>query len=177
MKKLILLNKEFHLYITHEQIKAEIDKLAKRITYDLSDKLPLFISLLNGAFMFTSDLLKRLDFDCNISFVKISSYEGSQSTGKLNYYFGLNEKIKGRNVVVIDDIVDTGTTLFYFLEELKALHPSELKVAVMFSKPDAIYPIHVDYLGMNIEKKFVIGYGLDYNGIGRNYKDLYKSTN
>jgi hypoxanthine phosphoribosyltransferase len=140
----------------------------------MSDKKPLFICLLNGSFIFAADLLKRLDFSCIITFVKLRSYVGSESSGTVQEIIGLNESIENRTVVLVDDIIDTGTTISYLIKQLKEMKPAELKVATMFFKPDACkYSLKIDYLGMMIANKFVVGYGLDYNGLGRNYEDLY----
>jgi hypoxanthine phosphoribosyltransferase len=135
----------------------------------------LFISLLNGSFMFTADLLKRLPFACNISFIKLASYEGDKSTGEVKQLLGLKENIEGRTVVVLEDIVDSGTTMAQLMQSLQAMKPAELKICSMFFKPGACkIPIKIDYLGMEIPNHFVVGYGLDYNNFGRNYPDLYE---
>ncbi len=178
MKEIIIEDKKFKLYIKQKQIEAELKRIAFEITRDISEKKPLFICLLNGSFIFAADLIKKLDFNCSVSFVKLKSYLGSKSSGMVQEIIGLNESVEGRTVVVIDDIIDTGTTLFYFVNQLKEKKPAELKVASMFLKPDACQcSLKIDYLGMKIENKFVVGYGLDYNGYGRNYKDLYKMIN
>lgn len=174
MNDLFLHNKKFKLYIDHDLIEAEVSRIAKEITNDFSGKQPIFICILNGAFMFGADLIKKLDFDCNIAFVKLSSYKGNQSTGKVKQILGLDEVIENRHIVLVEDIVDSGTTLNYFLNGLKELKPASIKIAAMFYKPAAnLHPIHIDYLGMPIENKFVVGYGLDIDGLGRNYRDLY----
>ena len=175
MKEIILENKKFRLYISQKQIETELKRIASEITRDLSSKNPLFICLLNGSFIFAADLIRKLDFNCSISFVKLRSYSGSQSSGEIHEIIGLNESIEGRTIVIVDDIIDTGFTLTYLLKQLKEKRPAEIKVATMFFKPDACkYSLKIDYLGMMIDNKFVVGYGLDYSGFGRNYKDLYK---
>jgi hypoxanthine phosphoribosyltransferase len=169
--------KVFQLYISAREIEAAVAAVAYKMKRDLEGKNPVFIGLLNGAFMFCSDLMKQIDFECNISFVKVKSYNGLESSGQVDQVIGLTESIKGRIVIVVEDIVDTGTTLSHFLKYLKSLQPAEIKVATMFYKPDAvIYKIPIDYTGIEIKNKFVVGYGLDYNGIGRNFKDLYELT-
>jgi hypoxanthine phosphoribosyltransferase len=174
MKEIILEDKKFKSYISHKQIEVELKRIASEICRDMSDKKPLFICLLNGSFIFAADLLKRLDFSCAISFVKLKSYIGIQSSGTVQEIIGLNEPIEGRTIVVVDDIIDTGTTIFYLIKQLKEMKPADIKVATMFFKPDACqYSLKIDYLGMMIVNKFVVGYGLDYNGLGRNNKDLY----
>jgi hypoxanthine phosphoribosyltransferase len=167
--------KVFQQSVSADKLESVVDGIAFRMNHDLARKKPLFIGLLNGAFMFCSDLMKRIDFECNLSFVKLNSYIGLQSSGRISQVIGLAEPIEGRTVVVIEDIVDSGTTLSQFLNELKALNPAEIKVASMFRKPDACkHEIKIDYLGMEIPNDFVVGYGLDYDGLGRNYRDLYK---
>jgi len=175
LKELLLHNKRFIKCIQAETIEKAVDTIASAINSELADKKPLFISLLNGAFMFTADLLKQLDFECNVSFVKLSSYEGTETTGNIQQVIGLTESIEGRTIVVVEDIVDSGTTLFHFLNELRGMNPLEVKVAAMFYKPEACkHDIKIDYLGIKVPNDFIVGYGLDYNGLGRNYKDLYK---
>jgi hypoxanthine phosphoribosyltransferase len=174
VKEILIEDKKFKLYISHKQIEKELKRIVREISHDLSTKKPLFICLLNGSFIFAADLIKNLDFNCNVSFVKLKSYIGNRSSGEVLEIIGLNESVEGRTVVIIDDIVDTGTTLFYLLNQLKEKNPAELKIASMFFKPDACQrALKIDYLGMPIENKYVMGYGLDYNGLGRNYKDLY----
>ncbi len=174
LNEILLHSKKFKLYIDHKQIETNVTRVAKEITNDLSEKAPVFICLLTGAFLFAADLIRKLSFECNIAFVKLSSYKGTQSTGNVTQILGLDEKIENRHVVLVEDIVDSGATLNYFLNELKELKPASVSIAAMFHKPGAsLFPIHIDYLGMKIENKFVVGYGLDYDGLGRNYKDLY----
>lgn len=175
LKKISLHNKQFEHFVSSEQIQSEVERVAAMVNRDLASKTPIFISLLNGAFMFTTDLVKRFEGQCIVSFVKLSSYVGSQSSGNVEKLIGLKENIEGRSVVVVEDIVDSGITLHHFLKEIELLKPSEIKVAAMFYKPGSCkYNIKIDYLGMTIPDEFVVGYGLDYDGLGRNYKDLYK---
>ena len=175
MKNIIVHNKKFEVFIHSKAIEAEVNRISVEMNRDLHEKLPIFLSLLNGSFMFTADLVKRFESNCQVSFVKMSSYEGKESTGNVQQLIGLNEDIRNRVIVVVEDIIDSGTTLFHFLKEIEKLQPSELKVASMFFKPSACkHDIKIDYLGMEIPNDFVIGYGLDYNGLGRNFQDLYK---
>lgn len=177
MKEVILQNKKFELYINYKKIQSEVERMAIDLYQEESKKMPLFICLLNGSFMFTSDLLKSINFNCNVSFVKFSSYINDKSTGNVRQIIGLDEQVKDRNVIIIDDIIDTGNTIHQFYQQIELLQPSEIKIAAMFFKPGASEKnIKIDYLGMAIENRFVVGYGLDYNGLGRNYKDLYKLT-
>ena len=175
MKTITVHNKKFELFIPSAEIEKEVDRISVELNHDLNGQLPIFLSLLNGSFMFTADLVKRFDSHCNVSFVKMSSYQGSQSTGNVQQLIGLNDDIKNRVVVIVEDIIDSGTTLFHFLKEIDKLQPKEVKVASMFFKPKAcIHKIKIDYLGIEIPNDFIIGYGLDYDGLGRNFKDLYK---
>lgn len=176
MKKRIKLHdKEFELFITYAEISKAIDKVAVQINDDLrGESAPVFISILNGAFMFTSDLLKRIDFPCEISFLKINSYAGTQSTGRINQLIGLTQNLTGRTVVLVEDIVDSGATLEHLVGLVQSHKPKQLKIATMLYKPDAYQKnIKLDYIGIHIPNNFVVGYGLDYNELGRNYSDLY----
>jgi hypoxanthine phosphoribosyltransferase len=175
MKEITLHQKNFVQCIPSEYLESLVDAIALKMNRELTGKEPLFISILNGSFMFTSDLMKRLSFPCYLSFIKLNSYNGIRSEGEIKTRIGLTEEIENRTVVIIEDIVDTGATLSYFLEDLKLLRPKEIKIASMFFKPDACkHEIKIDYLGMEIPNDFVVGYGLDFNGLGRNFRDLYK---
>ena len=177
MKNIIIQNKKFELFIPSEAIEKEVDRISVEMNRDLDGQLPIFLSLLNGSFMFTADLVKRFESHCHVSFVKMASYQGSQSTGNVQQLIGLNDDIKNRVVVIVEDIIDSGTTLFHFLKEIEKLQPKEIKVASMFFKPKACtHKIKIDYLGMEIPNDFIIGYGLDYDGFGRNLPDIYKIT-
>jgi len=168
-------DKSFEKYLLEEDIQAKVKELASRINTDLAGKKPLFIVVLNGAFIFASDLIKKISIDCEIAFVKLSSYQGTHSSGVVQQIIGLDLDIKGRSIVVIEDIVDTGLTLVRFLETLREMEPAEVKVAACLLKPEAFgekFP--VDYLCFSIPNKFVVGYGLDYDGLGRNSSDIYQ---
>lgn len=170
-----LKDKSFEKYILNTDIQAKVTELATRINTELNGKKPLFVVVLNGAFIFASDLLKQVTIDCEIAFVKLSSYQGTQSSGVVQQIIGLDLDIKGRTLVVIEDIVDTGLTLDSFLTTLKAMEPAEVKVASCLLKPEPFkskFP--VDYLCFSIPNEFVVGYGLDYDGLGRNSADIYK---
>lgn len=167
-------DKCFEISIPSEKILAEVKRMAKQINADLAEAKPLFLVVLNGAFMFASDLMKEISIPCEISFVKLSSYHGTKTSGKVKELIGLNEKIKGRTVVVIEDIVDTGVTMQRIINSLKAKQPKEVLIATFFHKPEAlIKQVHLDYVGMHIHNDFIVGYGLDYDGLGRNLKDIY----
>jgi hypoxanthine phosphoribosyltransferase len=175
VKSIIIHNKKFELAIPASIIEKEVNRISNELNRDLNGKTPVFLSILNGSFMFTSDLVKQFHSNCEVSFVKLTSYQGNQSSGNVQQIIGLNNDLKNRVVVVIEDIVDTGTTLFHFLKEIEKMQPTEVKVAAMFYKPLACkHPIKIDYLGIEVPNDFIIGYGLDYNGLGRNFNDLYK---
>jgi len=174
MKRIQLLDKEFVLSIPASDIKKALWRMAEKMNRELGDKNPLMICILNGSFMFSADLMKLLDFPCEVSFVKLSSYQGTGSTGKVKKLIGLNEEIKGRTVVLLEDIVDTGTTMEGLVKQLEADKPSEVKVATLLFKPEACQrELKLDYIGMRIPNEFIVGYGLDYNGYGRNLPDIY----
>lgn len=168
-------DKQFAPYITEGEIEDQIKKLAGEIGRDYAGKRPLFIAILNGAFMFASDLFKHLDIDAEICFIKLASYKGTKSTGKVITAIGLDEELYNRDVVILEDIVDTGKTLSEFLPQLNHHHPKSLKIAALLQKPDAMeHDIKVDYSGFTIPNKFVLGYGLDYDGLGRNIPAIYQ---
>jgi hypoxanthine phosphoribosyltransferase len=151
--------------------------MAEKINRELGDKNPLMICILNGSFMFSADLMKLVDFPCEISFVKLSSYQGTSSTGKVKQLIGLNEEIEGRTVVLLEDIVDTGTTIENLVAQLEAQNPTDVKVATLLFKPEACQrEVKLDYVGLRIPNEFIVGYGLDYNGYGRNLPDIYTVT-
>jgi len=167
-------DKSFEMSIPSEKILKEVKRMATQVNADLATANPLFLVVLNGAFMFAADLMKEVHIPCEISFVKLSSYNGEKTSGKVTELIGLNEAIKGRTVVVVEDIVDTGITMNKIITLLRAKQPKELRIATFFSKPEAIQqPVRLDYVGMQIPNNFIVGYGLDYDGLGRNLKDVY----
>lgn len=177
MNQVQLKDKKFSLFIEEERILASIVALAEKINIDYKDKNPLFIGVLNGSFMFASDLLKNISLDCEISFVKISSYDGTSSTGKINNLIGLNQDISGRDVIVLEDIVDTGNTIENLYNTIIAKNPNSIKFATLLLKPDVYKKsIKLDYVAISIANDFIVGYGLDYDGLGRNLRDIYKIT-
>jgi hypoxanthine phosphoribosyltransferase len=174
MKKVKILDQEFKMVIPSDTIKLAIDQVAMQINNDYFDDEILFLSILNGSFMFASDLVKRIKPLCQLSFVKLSSYNGDTSTGTFKELIGLNENIKGRKIIVIEDIVDTGATIETIIKQLKAMNPESVKVATLLFKPQSyIKNLKIDYVGLEIPGDFLIGYGLDYNGYGRNFEDIY----
>ncbi|MBK7174390.1 MAG: hypoxanthine phosphoribosyltransferase [Bacteroidales bacterium] len=174
-KNWVLKDKSFTKYIEAADIQKAIKSLASRINHDMEGKTPVFIVVLNGAFIFASDLIKNITIDCEIAFVKLSSYQGVQSTGTVKEVIGLDIDLKGRHVIVIEDIVDTGLTLNKFLQQLAIMEPADVRIASCLLKPEAFkMSFPVDYLCFSIPNEFVVGYGLDYDGLGRNSSDIYK---
>jgi len=175
MKKVKIHDLEFELFIPNEKIQSVIAEMAVKMNKELADKDPLFLCILNGSFMFASELFKRIDFvESEISFVKLASYSGSKTTGSVKQLIGLNEDIKGRTVVILEDIVDTGITITNIQEQLKGLEPKEVFIATMLLKPDALQKdVDLKYVGIEIPNDFIVGYGLDYDGFGRNLQDIY----
>ena len=174
MNRISVLDKKFRLYIPQNDIENSIQKVADRINEDMRDKNPLFVVILNGAFMFASELFKRITIDCEICFVKLSSYEATHSTGEVRQLIGIDRSIENRNVVIVEDIVDTGHTIHFTLDYLKNKNVADVKIASLFFKPKAFqYEYPLDYVAMNIENEFIVGYGLDYNQQGRNLPDVY----
>jgi hypoxanthine phosphoribosyltransferase len=167
--------KKFTPYITAKQISEQINILAGELNRDYEGKRPLFIAILNGSFMFASDLFKEVNIEAEICFIKLASYKGTKSTGNVITSIGLDEPLNGRHVVIIEDIVDTGKTLHEFLPQLFNQQPASLKIAALLHKPDALaYPVKIDYLGFNVPNKFLLGYGLDFDGLGRNLREIFQ---
>ncbi len=168
-------DKEFEIYIPSAEIRKVISEMAIKINQDLAGKDVIFLGILNGAFMFASDLFREITLDCQISFLKLASYAGTSSTGNVKRLIGINEDIFQKTVVILEDIVDTGVTLDNIIKQLKGYEPAEIKVATLLYKPDAYTKdLKLDYVGLEIPNDFVLGYGLDYEGLGRNLADLYK---
>lgn len=167
-------DKTFQIYLPEKKILADIKRVAQRLNADYEGKQPIFVAVLNGSFMFASDLLKEITIPCEISFVKVNSYENTESTGIVRELMGLKENITGRHVVLLEDIVDTGNTMVALFDILKAKNPASLEIATLLHKPDCLlHDLKVKYIGREIPDAFVIGYGLDYNGLGRNLKAVY----
>ncbi len=179
MKQVKIHDKDFQLFIPYEKIRAAVEKMAESMNRDLAGKNPLFVCILNGSFMFAAELYKRIELvETEISFVKLASYAGQQTSGEIKQLIGLNEKIEGRTVVVLEDIVDSGLTIEHIQEQLQHLNPKEVIIATLLLKPDALKKkVNLDYIGMEIPNDFIVGYGLDYNGYGRNLIDIYSVIN
>ena len=175
MKQVTIKDRTFGISISSEQIQKRVGELGAQIEHDLKGKNPIFIPVLNGAVVFFADLLKHISFECEISFVRVSSYNGTQSTGQIKDVLGLNENIEGRCVVIVEDIVDSGDTMMYLYNDLKKRNPSEIKIITLLLKPDALkHHLNLDYVGFVVPADFLVGYGLDYDGLGRNLNDIYK---
>ena len=174
MSKIQIKDKEFALSIPESDILAAVKRVGEEINKDMVGTNPLFICVLNGAFMFAGDLMKTVNIPCEITFVKLSSYDGIYTTGAVKEIIGLNESVVDRNVVVVEDIVDTGITMERILSSLNAKGAKSIRVATFLQKPDALQrDIQIDYIAMKIPNDFIVGYGLDYDGYGRNLKDIY----
>ena len=168
-------DKHFVPFISAEEIEFAIANMAKQMDDDFFDDVPVFVGVLNGSFMVLSDLMKHYRGMCEVTFVKMASYEGTQSSNEVKQLIGLNQNLEGKTVVIVEDIVDTGNTI----EELKAVFKEQnvkhLKIATLFLKPDVYKKdIKLDYVGIRIPNKFIVGFGLDYDGLGRNLKDIYQ---
>ncbi len=175
MERITLHDKTFRTYIPYAEIDKAISRIAGQLNRDLgNEEKPVFLSILNGSFMFTADLMKKITLNCEITFVKLASYSGTESTGTVRQVLGLCSDIKDRTVIVLEDIVDSGTTITNLLDDLKKRNPKQIKICTLLLKPDAYKAdIPIDYACINIPNDFVVGYGLDYNNLGRQYKDLY----
>jgi hypoxanthine phosphoribosyltransferase len=168
-------DKAFVPYLPENLIREKVRELAAQLDKDYAGKKPLFISILNGSFMFTADLFKELTIEAEICFIKLASYKGTKSTGQVITAIGLDTDISNRHIIILEDIIDTGKTMNEFLPQLRNQQPASLKVAVLLHKPDAtVFTVPIDYCCFSIPNKFVLGYGLDYDGLGRNIRELYQ---
>jgi len=175
MNEIKVLDREFSEYITEDEIQSRITGMAEKISEDLQGRDVLFFGILNGSFLFAADIFRQIKLNAQISFIKLASYEGTGSTGKIKELIGWNEDISGKTVVVLEDIVDTGSTLERIIGELTLRKASEVKICTLLFKPEAYTrDIPIDYIGFEIPNNFVVGYGLDYDGYGRNLKSIYK---
>lgn len=168
-------DKYFVPYLSENEIQERVKEMAQKLNEDYKGKRPLFIAILNGAFMFAADLFKYLTIDAEICFIKLASYKGTKSTGHVITAIGLDTDINGREIIILEDIIDTGKTLNEFLPQIRHQQPASLKIVALLHKPEAtIYPLDIDYICFSIPNKFVVGYGLDYDGLGRNLARLYQ---
>lgn len=175
---MIVKDREFDLFIPEASIQQAVQKIAQQINEDYTNLNPLFLTVLNGAFMFAADLMKGITIPVELSFIKLKSYQGTKSTGNIDSLIGLQEEITGRHVIVLEDIVDTGNTLKYTLEALSSRNTASIAIATLLHKPEMTkVSLDLKYAGFEIPNRFVVGYGLDYDGYGRNLKDIYQLKN
>ena len=175
MSEISVHDKRFKTFIPEDVLQAKIRDLAASLNRDFAGKRPLFIAILNGSFMFASDLFKHLTINAEICFIKLASYKGMKSSGQVITTIGLDDDLFGKDVVIVEDIVDTGKTLHEFLPKLLHQQPASLRIVSLLHKPEATkFPVQIDYVGFSIPDKFVVGYGLDYDGLGRNLKEIYQ---
>lgn len=175
MDRVKLHDLEFELFIPEADVAAAVDRLARELRVKYAGGRPLFIGVLNGAFFFAAELVKRLDIECEVTFVKVASYHGTTSTGRITDLIGLNEPVKGRHVVVLEDIVDTGSTIRHIVDALHDQHPASISIATLLFKPGAYkQPIPIDHVALEVPNDFVVGSGLDHDGLGRNLPGIYR---
>jgi hypoxanthine phosphoribosyltransferase len=175
MSTIQVLDKTFEPYLYEAEIQEKITELALQLNKEYAGKRPLFLSILNGSFLFTADLFKQITIEAEVSFIKLASYKGTSSTGNVITAIGLDMNVKDRHIIILEDIIDTGKTLHHYLPQLESMQPASVKIAVLLNKKEALqYPVQVDYSCFDIPNKFVVGYGLDYDGLGRNSKDIYQ---
>jgi hypoxanthine phosphoribosyltransferase len=177
MSKITAYGKEFELFLKHETIQQRILEICKTLSEKYAGKTPVFLGILNGSFMFAAEVMKNMSIDCEISFVKLKSYIGDQSSGEVTQMIGLDCNLEGRDVIILEDIVDSGRTLHFFFPELSKQNPSSISLFSLLVKPEALkFDIPIDYAGFAVPNHFLIGYGLDYDGLGRNLSDIYKAV-
>ncbi|HRO98001.1 MAG TPA: hypoxanthine phosphoribosyltransferase [Flavobacteriales bacterium] len=166
---------EFEQFISENEVNAAVTRVAQELNAHYAGQRPLFVGVLNGAFFFATELLKRLTIECEITFVKVASYHGTSSSGKVTDLIGFNERIEGRHIVILEDIVDTGSTIVHILDLLRDRHPASVRIATLLFKPDAYkQQVPIDHVAIRIPNAFVVGSGLDHNGLGRNLTGIYR---
>jgi hypoxanthine phosphoribosyltransferase len=174
MSKVTILDKTFETSIPEAEILQRVKVVADRINKDYEGKTPLFLAVLNGAFMFAADLMREITIPCEISFVKLASYQGTTSTGKIKEVMGINEDLAGRHVIIVEDIVDTGLTMKQMVESLGTRHPASVELCTLLLKPDKLQEnLDIKYAAIEIPNDFIVGHGLDYDQQGRNLRDIY----
>ena len=167
-------DKTFQTSITEAEIRSRIKELAQQISQDMDGKTPLFLGVLNGAFIFAADLMREMTIPCEISFVKLASYQGTTSTGKIHEVLGINEDLSGRTVIIVEDIVESGLTMKRMIESIGTRNPASVHICTLFFKPEKLKEeLNLDYVAFRIPDDFIVGYGLDYDGLGRELKDVY----
>ena len=173
-EKIQLLDRKFKTMIPAEEIDKAVQRIADQLNVQYAGKTPIFLGVLSGSFLFLSDLVRKTTFDCRLAFVKISSYEGIESTGTIKQQLGIDFDIEGKDIIIVEDIVETGHSMNYLLDYLKERNPASVSICTLFFKPEKfLYEYNIDYVAMPIGNEFIVGYGLDYNQIGRNLKDIY----
>ena len=173
-EKIQLLDRKFKTMIPAEEIDKAVQRVADQLNERYAGKTPIFLGVLSGSFLFLSDLVRKTTFDCRLAFVKISSYEGIESTGTIKQQLGIDFDIEGKDIIIVEDIVETGHSMNYLLDYLNARKPASVSICTLFFKPEKfLYEYKIDYIAMPIGNEFIVGYGLDYNQIGRNLKDIY----
>lgn len=174
MNKIKLQDKTFKVMIPAEEIDAAVERVAQQLNERYEGRTPVFLGVLSGSFLFLSDLVRKTTFNSQLAFVKISSYEGTQSTGEVNQQLGIDFDIEGRDIILVEDIVETGHSMNYLLDYLKRRKPASISICTLFFKPEKfLYEYKIDYTALSIGNEFIVGYGLDYNQLGRNLKDIY----
>jgi len=175
MSQVTIKDKTFETYIPEAEILKKVKAVAERINRDLAGKNPLFLAVLNGSFIFAADLMREITIPCEISFVKLASYQGTTSTGKVHEVIGINEDLTGRTVVIVEDIVDTGLTMKQMIESLGTRNPAAVHICTLLVKPGKLQvPLNIEYAAMEIPNDFILGYGLDYDQQGRTLRDIYR---
>ena len=177
MKRVKIHEKDFEIFLENESINKRTRLMGIQLNVDYEKRSPIFIGVLNGSFLFMADLIKEVEMNCEVSFIRVASYQDTTSTGQIKEAFGLPDNLKDRDVILVEDIVDTGLTLHYILEKVRAQQPASINVCSLLFKPAALLkPMpELTYVGFEIPNEFVVGYGLDYNGLGRNLKDIYRA--
>lgn len=174
METITVKDKQFRLSIHEADILQQVKRVAQEISRDMAGKDVVFVSVLNGAFMFTADLLKEIEMPCEVQFTRVASYEGTSTTGKVKELIGLNIDLRGRSVVIVEDIIDSGITMQHLIETMERAGVAELRVAALLVKHDNLQvPVQIDYECLSIPNDFIVGYGLDYDGFGRNLRNIY----
>ncbi len=174
MQTIRLKDNTFTMAITAEELERQVSRVASEMNRDYEGQRPLLLAVLNGAFVFAADLMRRLTVDCEVEFVKLASYQGERSGGQVRDIIGLHTDIEGRQVIVVEDIIDTGLTMLHMVETLKSRHPASVDICTLLLKPGKLQTkLDVRYCAMEVADDFLVGYGLDYDGLGRNYKDIY----
>jgi len=175
MNRIQLKDRQFELFLTEEVILKEMERVVDQLNADLKDKDPVFIVILNGAFMFAAELIGKFKSACDVTFIRLKSYSGVDRSGQMEEVHGLVEEIENRHVVIVEDIIDSGHTMFHLLESIKAKNPASIRIATLLFKPNALQiPIQPDYVVKSIPNDFIVGFGLDYDGHGRNLRNIYK---